>query len=521
MTKPHFYITTAISYVNGPPHLGHAYETIGADVMARFKRLDGFDVYFLTGTDEHGQKVQKTAIAKGKTPQQFSDEIAALFIDMNKSLNISLDQFIRTTAQFHKDACQAIWNKMKEGGDIYLNKYAGWYSERDEAFYGEDELTTREDGKKIATSTGTEVHWLEEESYFFKLSEYTQKLLDYYEAHPEFIQPSFRKNEVVSFVKQGLKDLSISRTSFDWGVKVPNDDKHIMYVWVDALTNYISAIGYPGDKDGTFAKYWPADIHLIGKDIIRFHAVFWPAFLMSAGLPIPKRVFGHGFLLTRGEKMSKSLGNVVTPQALIDRFGVDQARYALMREVTFGQDGDISYELLGNRVNAELANNIGNLAQRTLSQIAKNCDGKVPQPGILEDVDHQLLDKAGQAMLIAVRGEFEKMQFSKAIEEIVQAANAANLYIDSQAPWTLKKTNLERMGTVLYVLAEVIRNLGLILQPVTPVAANKILDQVAVAADARDFSFIGAGYALQPGTALPAPQGVFPRYEAPSEEKIA
>ncbi len=521
MTKPHFYITTAISYVNGPPHLGHAYETIGADVMARFKRLDGFDVYFLTGTDEHGQKVQKTAIAKGKTPQQFSDEIAGLFIDMNKNLNISNDQFIRTTAQFHKDACQAIWGQMQDKGDIYLNKYAGWYSERDEAFYGEDELTTKDDGKKYATATGTEVHWVEEESYFFKLSEYTQKLLDYYEAHPDFIQPSFRRNEVVSFVKQGLKDLSISRTSFDWGVKVPNAKNHIMYVWVDALTNYISAVGYPDQNNETYKKFWPADVHLIGKDIIRFHAVFWPAFLMSAGLHIPKRVFGHGFLLTRGEKMSKSLGNVVTPQDLIDRFGVDSARYALMREVTFGQDGDISYELLGNRVNAELSNNIGNLAQRTLSQIAKNCGGQVPKPGILEDVDHELLNKAGQAMLIAVRSEFEKMQFSKAIEEIVQVANAANLYIDAQAPWTLKKTNLERMGTVLYVLAEVIRNLGIILQPFTPVAANKILDQVAVPADAREFSHIGGTHSLTAGTALPAPQGVFPRYEPPAEEKIA
>ncbi|MEZ0225040.1 MAG: methionine--tRNA ligase [Alphaproteobacteria bacterium] len=521
MTKPHFYITTAISYVNGPPHIGHAYEAIAADVMARFKRLDGFDVYFLTGTDEHGQKVQKTAVAKGKKPQEFCDEIAALFIEMCQQMNVTQDQFIRTTSQFHKDSCQAIWGKMQDAGDIYLNKYAGWYSERDEAFYGEDELETRPDGKKVAKSTGTEVHWMEEESYFFKLSDYTQKLLDYYEAHPEFIQPSFRKNEVTSFVKQGLKDLSISRTSFDWGVKVPNAKDHIMYVWVDALTNYISAIGYPDDKDGTFKKYWPADVHLIGKDIVRFHAVYWPAFLMSAGLPLPKRVFGHGFLLTRGEKMSKSVGNVISPMDLVNRFGVDQTRYGLMREVTFGQDGDISYELLGNRINAELANNLGNLCQRTLSQIAKNCEGKVPKPGILEDADHQLLDKAGQALLIAVRGEFEKMQFSKAIEEIVHVANAANLYIDAQAPWTLKKTDIGRMATVLYVLAEVIRNLGIIMQPFTPVAANKILDQVSVAANARDFTFMGSTHALQPSTALPAPSGVFPRYVDELQEKTA
>ena len=519
MTRPHFYITTAISYVNGPPHLGHAYEAIGADVMARFKRLDGFDAYFLTGTDEHGQKVQKTAIAKGKQPQAFCDEIAALFQDMCRDMNVSQDQFIRTTSDFHKKASQAIWKKMEESGDIYLNKYAGWYSERDEAFYGEDELEER-DGKKFSKTTGTEVHWMEEESYFFKLSAYTDKLLDLYENQPSFIEPSFRRNEVVSFVKQGLKDLSISRTSFDWGVPVPGAPKHIMYVWVDALTNYISAIGYPDAGAEKFKKYWPCDVHLIGKDIVRFHAIYWPAFLMSAGLPLPKRVFGHGFLMTKGEKMSKSLGNVISPQNLIERFGVDQTRYALMREVTFGQDGDISYELMGARINAELANNIGNLVQRTLSQINKNCDAKVPQPGLLEDVDRQLLDKAGQALLVLARGEFEKLQFSRAIEEIISVASAANIYIDEQAPWTLKKTNIERMGTVLYVLAEVIRNLGLILQPFCPVAANKILDQVAVAADARDFSFMGAAHALKIGTPLPKPEGVFPRY-IEAEAKIA
>ena len=511
MTKPTFYITTAISYVNAPPHLGHAYEVIGADVMARFKRLDGFDVYFLTGTDEHGQKVQKMAQSKGRSPQEFVDEIAATFQDMASYLNISNDQFIRTTQDFHKRACQKIWQKMADNGDIYLNKYAGLSSVLDEADYGEDELTTREDGKKICAATGTEVEWIEEESYFFKLSAYEQKLIDLYESQPDFIQPAFRRNEVVSFVKQGLRDLSISRTSFDWGVKVPGDEKHIMYVWVDALTNYISALGYPEDGDGLLKKYWPCDVHLIGKDIVRFHAVYWPAFLMSAGLPLPRRVFGHGFLLTGGNKMSKSLGNVISPQNLVQKFGADAARYALMREVTFGQDGDISWPLMTARINAELANNIGNLVQRTLSQIAKNCDGKVPQPGILEDVDHALLNHAGQEMLVAVRGEFEKLQFSRAIEEIVRVANAANAYIDEQAPWTLKKTDPARMQTVLYVLAETIRNLGLILQPFVPVAAHKILDQVAAPAHSRDFGFIGSQHALEPGTPLPKPEGVFPR----------
>ena len=506
-----FYITTAISYANAAPHIGHAYEAIGADVMARFKRLDGYDVYFVTGTDEHGQKVEKSAQLAGKSPQQFVDEIAVLFSDMCQSMNVSYDQFIRTTADFHKKASQALWKKMEEKGDIYLNKYAGWYSTRDERFYTEDELTSLPNGKKVSTETKTEVEWMEEESYFFRLSAYTDKLLALYEDQPDWVQPEFRKNEVVSFVKSGLRDLSISRTTFDWGVPVPDAKDHIMYVWVDALTNYISALGYPDLNTEKFKKYWPCDVHLIGKDIIRFHAVYWPAFLMSAGLPLPKHVFGHGFLLTSGEKMSKSVGNVIAPKDLIEKYGVDQVRYALMREATFGQDGDISYALMTNRINAELANNLGNLVQRTLSMINKNCAAQVPQPGILEDVDKVLLEKAGQEMLIAVRGEFEKMQFSKAIEEFISVSHAANMYIDEQAPWTLKKTNPERMATVLYVLAEVIRNLGLIIQPFTPVAAQKILDQVAVDANERSFHFIGEAYALKAGAPLPTPSGVFPR----------
>lgn len=521
MTKPHFYITTAISYANAGPHIGHAYEAIGADVMARFKRLDGFDVYFLTGTDEHGQKVEKSAIKAGKSPQQFVDDIAVLFTDMCAALNISQDQFIRTTAAFHKKASQALWQKLEASGDIYLNKYAGWYSTRDERFYGDDELTEGPGGKKISIETKTEVEWMEEESYFFKLSAYTDKLLKLYETQPDWMQPEFRKNEVVSFVKQGLKDLSISRTTFDWGVKVQGNEKHIMYVWVDALTNYISALGYPDLNADNFKKYWPCDVHLIGKDIIRFHAVYWPAFLMSAGLPLPKRIFGHGFLNLGGDKMSKSLGNVITPTSLIEKYGVDQVRYALMRETPFGQDGDFSYEIMTNRINAELANNMGNLAQRTLSQIAKNCGGQVPAPGILEDVDKALLQKAGQQMLVEVRDQFEKMQFSKAIEEFVTVAHAANLYIDEQAPWALKKTDPARMATVLYVLAEVIRNLGLILQPFTPAAAQKLLDQVAVPEGERSFAFIGEMHALKAGTPLPAPAGVFPRIVEAAEAKTA
>lgn len=511
MTKPNFYVTTPIYYVNDKPHLGHAYTTIACDILARFKRLDGFDVKFLTGTDEHGLKVLQTAQKQGVSPQQLTDSVSVNFRDMCQQLDITNDIFIRTTDPAHKSAVQAIWKKMEEAGDIYLDKYAGWYAMRDEAYYGEDELTTGPDGKKLAP-TGAPVEWVEEESYFFKLSAWGDRLLAFYDQNPDFIQPKHRRNEVVSFVKSGLMDLSISRTTFDWGVKVPGNEKHVMYVWVDALTNYISALGYPDAGAEDFKKFWPAHAHVMGKDILRFHAVYWPAFLMSAGLTPPKLVFAHGWWLVEGEKMSKSLGNAIAPQALVEKYGLDQVRYFLMREVIFGNDGNFAHANMVNRVNAELANNIGNLSQRTLSQIAKNCDGKVPTPGVLEDVDRELLDKCGQAMLVNMRGEMEKLQFSSVIEEIVQAANAANLYIDAQAPWTLKKTDMSRMNTVLYVLAEAIRNIALALQPFVPASSAKMLDQLAIPADQRDFSFVGSQHALTPGTALPAPAGVFPRY---------
>lgn len=514
MTQKTFYITTAIHYVNGPPHIGHAYENIAADVLARFKRLDGYDTYFLTGTDEHGQKVQKAAAAKGMPPQEFCDEIAATFVDMCEQLHITQDQFIRTTSGFHKAAAQALWKKMEDAGDIYLDKYAGWYSVRDEAFYGEDETQLRPDGNRVASATGTEVEWTEEESYFFRLSAYGERLLKLYEDNPEFIEPAFRRNEVASFVKQGLRDLSISRTSFDWGVPVPGSEHHIMYVWVDALVNYISALGYPDVADSRFKTYWPCSVHVIGKDIVRFHAIYWPAFLMSVGIALPERIFGHGHLIIEGEKMSKSLGNVIAPSDLMARYGVDAARYALMREIPFGNDGDFAHTSVVNRINAELANNIGNLVQRTLSMIAKNCEGKVPEHGDLTADDTALLEQVGANLLDAVRGEMDKLQFSKAIDHIVQAANAANLYIDAQAPWKLKKEDPARMATVLYVLAEAIRNLGLIMQPFTPTAAVKILEQVAVADNAHGLSFMGEAHRLKPGTPLPAPAGVFPRLVA-------
>ncbi len=510
MTKPHFYITTPIYYVNDKPHIGHAYTTIACDVMARFKRLDGFDVKFLTGVDEHGQKVYQTAHKAGITPQALADKVSVNFREMNRLLDITEDQFIRTTEPFHQKAAQALWQKMADAGDIYLGKYAGWYSVRDEAFFSEDELTKDAAGNKTAP-TGAPVEWMEEESYFFKLSAWGDRLLDFYEKHPDFIQPSYRKNEVVSFVKSGLRDLSISRTTFDWGVPVPGDEKHVMYVWVDALTNYISAIGYPNTDSDGFKNFWPADVHVVGKDILRFHAIYWPAFLMSAGLPAPKRVYAHGWWMAEGQKMSKSIGNVISPEYMVGKYGVEASRYFLLREVTFGNDGDFSHTAMVNRINAELANNLGNLVQRTLSMIAKNCEGKVPQPGILEDADRELLQKAGQQMLVEVRDQFEKLQFSRAIEEFISVANAANLYIDAQAPWKLKKTDPARMATVLYVLAETIRNLGIIIQPFTPNAAQKILDQVAVGAHERNFSFIGEAHGLKAGTPLPAPSGAFPR----------
>jgi methionyl-tRNA synthetase len=507
--KPTFYITTAISYPNGPPHVGHAYEALATDAMARFKRLDGYDVFFVTGTDEHGQKIQQTAQKQNRTAAEFVDEMAPKFEAMVKALNCSNDDFIRTSEPRHYEAVQTIWKKMEAAGDVYLDKYAGWYSVRDEAFYGEDELEDR-DGGKYAIKTGTPVEWVEEESYFFKLSAYQDKLLKLYDEHPEYIGPSERRNEVVSFVKGGLKDLSISRTTFDWGIPVPNAPGHIMYVWLDALTNYITATGYLKD-DPERAKYWPADVHIIGKDVVRFHTVYWPAFLMSAGLPLPKRVFGHGFLFNRGEKMSKSVGNVVDPQSMIDQYGVDQVRYFFMREVPFGQDGNYSHEAIVNRVNADLANDLGNLAQRSLSMVAKNCEGKSPSPGELIAEDKEILG-AVDALLPLCREHHEVQALHKSLDAIWKVVADANRYFAGQEPWALKKTDPERMATVLYVTAEVIRQVAILAQPYMPAAAAKLLDLLVVPEDARSFAHLGEAGRLQSGVELPKPEGVFPRY---------
>ena len=508
--KPTFYITTAISYPNGAPHIGHAYEAIATDALARFKRLDGYDVFFLTGTDEHGIKMMQTAREEGLTPAQLADRNTPRFQEMVAALNCSNDDFIRTREERHADASQEIWRRMDANGDIYLSTYAGWYSVRDEAYYDESELADGENGEKLSPQ-GTPVEWVEEESYFFKLSAYQKKLLAHYEANPDFIGPDVRRNEVASFVAGGLQDLSISRTTFDWGIRVPGNDKHIMYVWVDALTNYLTGVGFPDEADAKYKAYWPADAHIIGKDIIRFHAVYWPAFLLSAGIALPKRVFAHGFLFNRGEKMSKSVGNVIDPFALAEHYGVDQMRYFLLREVPFGQDGNYSHEAIVARINADLANDFGNLAQRSLSMIAKNCDGKVPECGALQAADETILEAADNA-ITPVREAMERQAIHRALEAIWSVVADANRYFAAQEPWALKKSDPERMGTVLYVTAEVVRQIAILAQPFMPLASGQMLELLGVAEDKRMTSELGAEGRLASGSALPKPHPIFPRY---------
>ncbi len=506
MTK-RFYVTTPIYYVNGAPHIGHAYTSVAADVLARWKRLDGYEVFFLTGTDEHGQKVEKAALDAGVAPQEFADRIAAKFQDLSALMSLSNDDFIRTTEERHKRACQDLWRRLRASGDIYLGHYEGYYAVRDEAFYNESELVVRPDGSRIAP-TGAPVEWVREPSYFFRLSAWQDRLLALYESEPDFVSPAGRRSEVVSFVRGGLEDLSVSRTSFTWGVPVPDDPGHVMYVWVDALTNYLSAVGFP-DADNPRWPFWPADVHMVGKDIIRFHAVYWPAFLMAAGLPVPRRVFSHGWWTAAGEKMSKSLGNAVDAARLVDTFGLDPVRYFLLREVPFGNDGDYSDAALIRRLNVELANDLGNLAQRTLSQIAKNCGGLLPERGTATVQDTALLD-AAQALPQAVRDRLDRLAFHDALEDVWKVIRAANAYIDHQAPWALRKTDVARMASVLRVLVEVIRCVATVLQPFMPGSMAAMLDQVGAPPDARGLADLAVP--LPPGTELPAPQGVFPRY---------
>jgi methionyl-tRNA synthetase len=519
MSKP-FYITTAINYPNGRPHIGHAYEAIAADVIARFQRLRGRDVRFQTGTDEHGLKMARKAEEQGITPRELADEMSGYFRAMDDALNISFDRFIRTVEEDHHKASQAIWQAMEAKGDLYLDRYEGWYSVRDEAYYDESELVEGEGDAKLSPQ-GTPVEWTVEESWFFRLSNYEDALLKLLKTDG-FLEPDSRRNEMIAFIEGGLRDLSVSRTSFDWGVKVPGSDNHVMYVWVDALTNYLTGLGYP-DMGGNMAEFWPADLHLIGKDIVRFHTIYWPAFLMSADLPLPKKVFGHGFILNRGQKESKSLGNVTDPMELAEQFGVDNLRYFLMREVAFGQDGSYSAEAIVTRCNAELANSFGNLAQRTLSMIAKNMDGKIESfEG--SGVDAELQAKVRSACLSLI-DQFEALNFSSGIEAWMEGVWACNQYVDDQAPWALKKTDPERMKTVLLTIFTVLRDLAIAIQPVAPDKSAQVLDLLGVPEAERNFEALGDDQWFErlagSDYVLAKPTPIFPRLELPAAEEKA
>ncbi|WP_086607580.1 methionine--tRNA ligase [Erythrobacter donghaensis] len=513
-----FYITTAISYPNGKPHIGHAYEAIAADVIARFQRLQGRRVRFQTGTDEHGLKMARKAEEQGRTPADLADEMSSYFREMCDALNVSYDRFIRTSEPDHHRASQAIWQAMEANGDLYLDRYEGWYSVRDEAYYDESELVEGEGGAKLSPQ-GTPVEWTVEESWFFRLSNYQDQLLELLKT-PGFLEPASRRNEMIAFVEQGLRDLSVSRTSFDWGVKVPGSENHVMYVWVDALTNYLTGLGYPDDM----GEFWPASLHLIGKDIVRFHTIYWPAFLMSAKLPVPQKVFGHGFLLNRGQKESKSLGNVTDPLTLAETFGVDALRYFLMREVAFGQDGSYSPEAIVQRANGELGNAFGNLAQRTLGFIAKNLEGYLPAIRGHDAADTALFETVDRAIITEIPHAFENLALQQAVEAWLQAVFACNAYIDAQAPWTLRKTDPERMETVLATLYICIAQLAVAISPVIPASAAKLLDMLGVPEDLRSLEGIRSHWyspLAESDYQLAPPTPLFPRLELPAEPETA
>jgi len=515
--EKNYYLTTPIYYVNDKPHTGHAYTTIACDVLARFKRLDGYSVKFLTGTDEHGQKVAKAAAENKLSPKEFTNQVSETFRNLGKTLNITNTDFIRTTEPRHIKACQALWRSISSqkapDGKPWIEKgtYSGWYSLKDEAYHTEDEIKTNESGQKFAPN-GNQLEWVEEESFFFRLSAANEMLLNFYETHQDFILPLSRRNEVISFVKSGLRDLSISRTNFKWGVEVPGNKNHVMYVWIDALTNYLTSSGYPEVNSQKFKLYWPPDLHMIGKDIIRFHCVYWPAFLLAAGLDVPKRIFAHGWWTIEGQKMSKSLGNAIDPQILVDEYGIDQLRYFLLREVTFGNDGDFSKSALIKRSDSELANEFGNLVQRVLSMVYKNCDATIPDILSLTEDDEKILHESKE-LIEKVRKTIDKQSFSTALEEIWTLVRKANVYTDRQEPWVLKNKNSKRMETILGVLSDVICRLTIILQPFIPDSSEKILDQIALEKNNRNFDILKKEGSLVHGKKICKPEPIFIRLE--------
>jgi methionyl-tRNA synthetase len=500
-----YFLTTPIYYVNDVPHIGHAYTTLACDVIARFLRLDGKEVKFLTGTDEHGQKVEAAAEKAGLSPQAFVDNVSMNFRALDKAMNFAYDDFIRTTETRHREAVEYFWDQLVSKEQIYLGAYSGWYSIRDESFYHEHELVNG------LAPTGAPVNWVEEPSYFFRLSQFQEPLLKFYEENPDFIAPTSRRNEVISFVKGGLRDLSISRTGVKWGIPVPGNSDHTIYVWIDALVNYLTGAGYPHTKSASFQNHWPAYLHVVGKDILKFHAVYWPALLMAAGLPLPKRIFAHGWWTNEGEKISKSLGNTIDPFELVKTYGCDATRYFLMREISFGSDGDFSRTLLKQRINSQLANELGNLVQRVLAMIVKNCDQAIPTPGPYTLEDTRYLELEG-ALLPELRHLIVDQQaIQKALELIWKLISNANKYIDDQAPWVLRKTNPERMNTVLYILADSIRRIGILIQPFMPETGYKILSTLEVSPFHRTFTYYTTS--LEPGTKIHEPTALFPRLE--------
>ena len=485
-----YYITTPIYYPSAKPHMGHAYSSIIADFFARFKRIDGFDVHFLTGTDEHGLKIQRAAENINVEPLIFCDQISQTFRNLSKILNLSNTDFIRTTEERHKKTVQHLWSELEKNDDIYLSKYSGWYSVSDEAYYTEEEIK-EENGKKISISSGSLVDWFEEESYFFKLSAWQDKLLNHYKKYPNFISPKSRNNEIVQFVKSGLNDISVSRTSFKWGIQVPNNENHIIYVWLDALTNYISALNFSQPNDTLYKNFWPADVHVIGKDILRFHAVYWPAFLLAANLPLPLKVFGHGWILSDEKKMSKSLGNILDPLEIINKYGIDELRYYLVKEVSLGNDGNVSMDNLKKCINNDLANNFGNLCQRVFSFIEKNCEGKLPKPSKLEKADNDLLNTLINKVPDLIK-EMNNQNLNEYIKKVVEFSFDANKYFNDLQPWALKKINLGRMNTILFTIVSQIKNISILLNPIIPISSDKILDIMNLKKNERLISAISS-----------------------------